>query len=143
LLQWSLTDPTPNAVEKNLSHCLSGIPPFFVFWCLTGSPFFALCRPSAENGTFQQQQRKIIMKLARFQNFLRQRPDDEQDADFYATNKALAADMGVKAMFDDRYDFWALVEQAPENLNGKKDALGISLDVLWAEEQIQNAFEQA
>ena len=83
------------------------------------------------------------MKLARFQNFLRQRPDDEQDADFYATNKALAADMGVKAMFDDRYDFWALVEQAPENLNGKKDALGISLDVLWAEEQIQNAFEQA
>ena len=83
------------------------------------------------------------MKLLNFQNFLRQRPEDEQDAEYYETNKDLAKDLGAKAMFEDRYDFWALVDQAPKELYGKKDELGISLDVLWAEEQIDVAFEQA
>lgn len=82
------------------------------------------------------------MSLPQFKNFLRQRPENEQDAEYYETNKALAKDIGAKAMFEDRYDFWALVDQAPENLYGKKDDLGISLDVLWAEEQIDIAFEQ-
>jgi hypothetical protein len=83
------------------------------------------------------------MKLLNFQNFLRQRPKDEQDAEYYATNKELARDIGVKAMFEDRYDFWALVDQAPKELYGKKDEMGISLDILWAEEQIDVAFDQA
>lgn len=83
------------------------------------------------------------MKLYNFQNFLRQRPESDQDAEYYETNKELARDIGVKAMFEDRYDFWALVDQAPKELYGKKDKLGISLDVLWAEEQIDVAFEQA
>ena len=46
-------------------------------------------------------------------------------------------------MFEDRYDFWALVDQAPKELYGKKDEMGISLDILWAEEQIDVAFDQA
>ncbi len=83
------------------------------------------------------------MKLLNFQNFLRQRPKNEQDAEYYETNKELAKDLGAKAIFEDRYDFWALVDQAPKELYGKKDELGISLDVLWAEEQIDVAFEQA
>ena len=36
-----------------------------------------------------------------------------------------------------------LVDQAPAQLYGKKDHHGISLDILWAEEQIENAFESA
>tara|TARA_B100000212_G_C27019455_1_gene382518 strand:+ start:193 stop:444 length:252 start_codon:yes stop_codon:yes gene_type:complete len=83
------------------------------------------------------------MKLLNFQNFLRQSPADEKDAEYYETNKDLAKDLGAKVMFEDRYDFWALVDQAPKELCGKKDEFGISLDVLWAEEQIDVAFEQA
>ena len=84
------------------------------------------------------------MELLNFKNFLRQRPENELDAKYFATNKALILEHScAKAMFEDRYDFWALVDQAPKELSGKKDELGISLDVLWAEEQIDVAFEQA
>lgn len=81
--------------------------------------------------------------LANFTSFLRQRPADESDAEYYETNKQLAKDLGAKAMFEDRFDFWALVDQAPEELYGKKDDCGISFDILWAEEQIENAFQNA
>jgi len=80
--------------------------------------------------------------LPNFISFLRQRPESEADAE-YDTNKELAKDIGAKAMFEDRFDFWALVDRAPAELTGKKDDLGISLDVLWAEDQIYTAFEEA
>ena len=79
--------------------------------------------------------------LPNFTSFLRQRPENESDAEYYATNKELAKDIGAKSMFEDRYDFWALVDRAPAELDGKKDKWGISLDILWAEEQIHTAFE--
>ena len=81
--------------------------------------------------------------LPNFTRFLRQRPESESDAEYYETNKQLARDLGAKAMFDDRYDFWALVNQAPAELYGKKHDCDISLDILWAEEQIENAFQNA
>jgi hypothetical protein len=81
--------------------------------------------------------------LPNFTSFLRRRPENEADAECYTTNKQLASDIGAKSMFEDRYDFWALVDRAPVELYGKKDDLGISLDVLWAEDQIELAFENA
>ena len=42
------------------------------------------------------------MKLLNFQNFLRQRPEDEQDAEYYETNKDHAKDLGATAMFEAR-----------------------------------------
>tara|TARA_R110000824_G_scaffold130829_1_gene292741 strand:- start:161 stop:418 length:258 start_codon:yes stop_codon:yes gene_type:complete len=81
--------------------------------------------------------------LPNFTRFLRQRPENEKDAEYYETNKQLAKDLGAKAMFEDRYDFWALVDQAPAELYGKKDHHDMSLDILWAEEQIDSAFQNA
>jgi len=81
--------------------------------------------------------------LPNFTSFLRQRPENEADAEYYTTNKELAKDIGAKSMFEDRFDFWALVELAPSELTGKRDDLGISLDVLWVEDQIHTAFENA
>tara|TARA_Y100001938_G_C7873641_1_gene321538 strand:- start:309 stop:569 length:261 start_codon:yes stop_codon:yes gene_type:complete len=83
------------------------------------------------------------VKLPNFTSYLRQRPESESDAEYYETNKHLAKDIGAKTLFENRYDFWALVDQAPAQLYGKKDHHGISLDILWAEEQIENAFESA
>ena len=82
-------------------------------------------------------------KLPNFTRFLRQRPESASDAEYYETNKRLAQDIGAKTLYENRYDFWALVDQAPAELTGKKDKAGISLDILWAEEQIENAFESA
>ena len=81
--------------------------------------------------------------LPNFTSFLRQRPENESDAEYYDTNKDLAKELGAKAMFEDRYDFWALVDRAPAELYGKKDDGGISLDIIWAEDQIESAFENA
>jgi hypothetical protein len=81
--------------------------------------------------------------LPNFTSFLRQRPENEVDAEYYATNKELARDVGAKSIFEDRYDFWALVDRAPAELYGKKDDCGISLDILWAEDQIESAFDNA
>lgn len=81
--------------------------------------------------------------LANFEGFLRQRPENESNAEYYETNKQLAKEVGAKSMFEDHFDFWALVDLAPAELSGKKDGLGMSLDILWAEEQIENAFQNA
>jgi len=78
-----------------------------------------------------------------FTSFLKQRPEDESDAEYYETNADLAKDIGAKVMFENKYDFWDLVNKAPSELDGKKDDVGISLDILWAEEQIDLAWEQA
>ena len=86
------------------------------------------------------------MKNAPLQNFtyfLQHRPESENDAECYETNKQLAKDVGAKAMYEERWDFWTLVDKAPAELHGKKDDVGISLDVLWAEEQIDQAFQNA
>lgn len=81
--------------------------------------------------------------LPDFTYFLRQRPDSGFASEYYETNKDLAREIGAKSMFEDRFDFWALVDRAPAELYGKKDDGGISLDILWAEDQIELAFENA
>ncbi len=58
-------------------------------------------------------------------------------------NKQLASDIGSKTAFENLFDFWDLVDKAPVELHGKKDKYDISLDVLWAEEQIDKAFDKA
>ncbi len=50
-----------------------------------------------------------------------------------------AKEIGVKTAFENLFDFWDLVDQAPASTHNKKDDFGISLDILWAEEQIDNA----
>jgi hypothetical protein len=81
--------------------------------------------------------------LPNFTYFLRQPPENETDSEYYETNRELARDLGAKALFEDRFDFWALVDRAPTELDGKRDKWGISLDILWAEDQIETAFENA
>ena len=81
--------------------------------------------------------------LPYFTDYLRQLPTDERDAEYYESNKQLANDIGVKTMYENKYDFWNLVNKAPKELWGRKDDMGISLDILWAEEQIDIAYEMA
>ena len=81
--------------------------------------------------------------LPYFTKYLRQCPIDERDAEYYETNKELARDIGVKVMYENKYNFWNLVDKAPKQLWGRKDDMGISLDILWAEEQIDIAYEMA
>jgi len=64
---------------------------------------------------------------------------------YYETNKQLAEDIGI----EDIYELlcgskWDLVESAPEDLLDKKcPSADVSLDILWAEEQLQTAFDLA
>ncbi len=90
-------------------------------------------------------ERKLIMKspLPYFTCFLQQRPKRESDAEYYETNADLAKMFGAKTIYENNYNFWDLVDKAPSELDGKKDKYGISLDILWAEEQIELAFEKA
>ena len=81
--------------------------------------------------------------LPYFTYFLQQPPADETDAEYYETNRELARDIGVKVMYENKYNFWDLVAKAPAELYGRKDNSGISLDILWAEDQIDIAFDLA
>lgn len=81
--------------------------------------------------------------LPYFTRFLQQRPKDERDAEYYETNKHLAQDIGVKTMYENKYNFWDLVDKAPVELYNKKDKYGLSLDMLWAEDQIDVAYDLA
>lgn len=81
--------------------------------------------------------------LPYFTRFLQERPKDERDAEYYETNKHLASDIGVKTLYENKYNFWALVDKAPVELYNKKDESGISLDILWAEGQIDLAYDLA
>ena len=81
--------------------------------------------------------------LPYFTYFLLQIPEDESDAEYYETNADLAKIFGAKTIYENKYDFWALVDKAPSKFYGKKDDYGISLDIIWAEEQIELAFEIA
>ena len=78
-----------------------------------------------------------------FTRFLQQKPKDEINYEYYETNKHLAKDLGAKAVYEDNYCFWALVDKAPAELYNKKDDVGISLDILWAEDQIELAYDLA
>jgi len=78
--------------------------------------------------------------LPYFTRFLQQIPKDEKDAEYYENNKHLASDIGIKAMYENNYNFWDLVDKAPVELHNKKDECGISLDILWAEDQIDLAY---
>ena len=66
---------------------------------------------------------------------------------YYSTNKDFAKDClcGERDIFEAATgrDLFVLVEYAPEELTGKKDDYGISLDLLWAEEQVADIFERA
>lgn len=77
--------------------------------------------------------------INKFINWLRKNNEDE----CYDTNKQFARDIGVKTAFENMFNFWDLVDQAPEELYNKKDDCDVSLDVLWAEEQIDDAFDKA
>ncbi len=81
--------------------------------------------------------------LPYFTAFLKQKPKDEINYEYYETNKHLAKDLGAKAVYEDNYCFWDLVDKAPVELNNKKDESGISLDILWAEDQIELAYDLA
>ena len=83
-------------------------------------------------------------KLPNFTRFLRQRPESDGDAVYYETNKELISEtMSVKDAYCNRYDFFHLVDLAPEGLSEKENPSGVALDIIWAEEQIFNAFESA
>lgn len=65
---------------------------------------------------------------------------------YYKTNKQYAKDcLSQLEMFQEATgkDIWALVDHAPKELTGKKDSFGISLDLLWAEEQVADIFQRA
>jgi hypothetical protein len=77
--------------------------------------------------------------LPYFTRFLQQIPKDEKDAEYYENNKHLAKDIGIKVMYENNYNFLDLVDKAPVELHNKKEC-GISLDILWAEDQIDLAY---
>ena len=80
------------------------------------------------------------VKLPNFVNWLRTTCEDS----YYSTNKQLVSEtMCAKDAYCNRYDFWHLVDLAPEGLSEKENPSGVALDIIWAEEQIFNAFESA
>ena len=87
--------------------------------------------------------KKTTSPLPSFTRFLKESPSDVKDSEYYETNKHLATDIGAKTMYENRFDFWRLVDKAPKALWGKKDDFGRSLDILWANEQIDIAFKLA
>ena len=82
--------------------------------------------------------------LPYFTRFLQQEPDDGNHTPVYETNKQLARDIGVRVSYENLgCSFWDLVNEAPEDLWDTSDSTEISLDILWAEEQLQTAFDLA
>ena len=83
--------------------------------------------------------------LPYFTRLLQQQPEDESDRSYYETNKDLAYDIGIQTMYENfGFRFWDLVEKAPEDLLDKKcPSADVSLDILWAEKQLQTAFDLA
>lgn len=82
--------------------------------------------------------------LPYFTKFLQQEPKDENYRFYYDTNKELARDLGIVVMYENLgCSFWDLVNQAPEELYNTSESTEISLDILWAEKQLQIAFDLA
>jgi len=82
--------------------------------------------------------------LPYFTRFLQREPEDGNHIPFYETNKQLARDIGVRTLYENLgCSFWDLVNQAPEDLRHTSDSNEISLDILWAEDQLQIAFDLA
>lgn len=82
--------------------------------------------------------------LPYFTRFLQQEPEDGNHEPFYETNKQLARDIGVRTLYENLgCSFWDLVNQAPGDLRDTSDSTEISLDILWAEDQLQIAFDLA
>ena len=108
-------------------------------------------------------QSHIIMKikespLPHFTRLLKQQPSDrlldmiytledevQLGRSYYETNKHLAKDIGIEDMYELLCGSkWDLVESAPEHLYAKQHpTAGVAMDILWAEEQIQTAFDLA
>lgn len=82
--------------------------------------------------------------LPHFTKFLQQEPEDENHKVFYDTNKELARDIGLRVSYENLgCNFWDLVNQAPEELYNTSESTEVSLDILWAEEQLEIAFDLA
>jgi hypothetical protein len=82
--------------------------------------------------------------LPYFTKFLQQEPEDENHRPFYETNKELARDIGLVVSYENLgCNFWELVNQAPEDLSDTSESTEISLDIIWAEKQLQIAFDLA
>jgi hypothetical protein len=83
--------------------------------------------------------------LPYFTRLLQQEPKDEGDKFYYDTNKHLARDIGIRTFYENLgCNFWDLVEEAPKDLYNKKcPSTDVSLDILWAEKQLQIAFDLA
>jgi len=109
---------------------------------LTGAGFLGVSIRLTTNN----QPIKIMKKspLPHFTRFLQQQPEDGNHRSFYETNKELARDIGVVVSYENLgCNFWDLVNQAPEDLSDTSDSNEISLDILWAEEQLEIAFDLA